>query len=157
MKRALLLMPLLFAAALLTACDAGQRCGGDAFAGALSCEPVPTEGKLGADVVEFVGDSPDGLFPAARDAAPIDVALLRGWAKTGSSEVRDPATAFTYDQDTPEIDFVAVSANTGCRLTESAELYLRGGDLQVEFTGGQAREECVRPLTAYVLFAGPAG
>ncbi|GIG71323.1 hypothetical protein [Phytomonospora endophytica] len=158
MKRAIVLVPLLFAAGLLAACDAGTPpCGASGAVNTLSCEP-PAERKVNAEVAEFVPDTAEGPFPAARDDVPIDVALLRGW-NTGSSggdtEPRDPATAFTME-DTPAVDYVAVSANTGCRLAEGAELYLRGSDLRVRFTGGLDRPECARSYTAYAQFAVPA-
>ncbi|HEY1177910.1 MAG TPA: hypothetical protein VGF17_17270 [Phytomonospora sp.] len=158
MKRAALLVPLLLTAGLVAACDAGTPpCGASGVVNTLSCEP-PAEPKVDAELVEFVPDSTEGPFPAARDDVPIDVALLRGWnagSGGGGTEPRDPATAFTME-DTPAVDYVAVSANTGCRLSEGAELYLRGDDLKVRFTGGRDRPECVRSYTAYAQFAVPA-
>lgn len=158
MKRAALLVPLLFAAALLAACDAGvPPCGGAAIT-TRSCSPAPPEQtKLNAELVEFVPDYPGGLFTGATSDSPIDVALLHAWrtdATGGDAEPRDPNTALDAP-DVPGMTYVALSASTYCRVSDTAELFLRGTDLVVQFGGGEDHQECARQYNAYVQFAVP--
>ncbi|MEV0648446.1 hypothetical protein AB0I28_24600 [Phytomonospora sp. NPDC050363] len=161
MNRVALIVPLLFAAALLTACEnEGMACGAGAVAQAGTCKPVPPEQyRLDAEVVEFVPDHRAGRFPGSIADAPIDVALLHGWntgTEGGDAEPRDPATALDAAAE-PGMKYVALSASTGCRLTESVELYLRGGnELVARFEGGEDHQECVRAHDAYAQFAVPA-
>ena len=54
--------------------------------------------------------------------------------------------------DKPDRSYVQVTATTGCRLADSAELTRDGDDLRVRFTGGQDHEECVRPYNALARF-----
>jgi len=158
MKRAALFVPLLFAVALLAACDASTPpCGGAAIT-TTSCSPAPPEQtKLDAELVEFVPDYSGGRFTGAMSDTPIDVALLRGWrtdATGGDTEPRDPATALNA-ADVPGMTYVALSASTYCRLSDTAELFLRGTDLVVQFGGGEDHQECARQYEAYVQFAVP--
>jgi hypothetical protein len=98
----------------------------------------------------------DGGAPgryAALSESPIHLGAFASWYGRGADgedfdEVTDEAPAGSV--------YVAVTGNTGCRVPEGIEVHRDGDDLEVRFTGGIDREECVQLIGAGVYFAAPA-
>lgn len=140
-RRIAILIPL---AALLAGLTAG--CGDET--------PEPGGDRLGATLVGFEpAAAAVRIGIGAVGDAPIDLAVVSGWLSaerpgTGMPD-RDEDKQVP---DQPGRSYVLVTATTGCRVSDTAELWRDGDDLRVRFVGGQDREECVAAYNAMAQF-----
>lgn len=153
-RAGLLLVPLLSAAALLSACDSPvDSCGGNAVRVA-ACSMSPEWTDMRATVLAFEGDAEP--VPGSIGTAPIDAEALRGWNPVTAGGAYPPDEAIVpvpaASGSASGKAYVAASGNTGCRVATDATLLRAGDELRVEFTGGVDRPECVRAYTAYAQF-----
>lgn len=115
--------------------------------------PEPAGDRLDAKLVTF--DPAAAIRPGviARGDAPIDAAVAAGWtAAEGAGTWGPPREHVEVVPDVPGRSYVLVSTTTGCRLSDSAELWRDGDDLTVRFVGGQDREECAAAYNAVAQF-----
>ena len=119
--------------------------------------PEPAGEQLDAAVVSHDPDAELGPGTQAIGDAPIDPRVAVGWQAADRGNYWRPPEP--TDSDDPEIPdrpgrtYVLVAGSTGCRSSESAELWRDGDDLSVRFTGGgKGPEECARPYNALAQF-----
>lgn len=122
----------------------------------------PSGQSLDAKVVTFGADVSVPTDLAAVSSRAIDLRALAGWYAVGRAGHlwQDDGNLRAVDAgpiaSEPGKAYVAATAVTGCRLTTSAQLRRVGTKLEVRFTGGTDRPECVRAYQAVVQFAVPA-
>jgi hypothetical protein len=131
--------------ALLAGLTAG--CGDD--------PPEPGGDRLDAKLVTFDPDAKVRPGLVARGDAPIDPAVVAGWTATEGAGSWGPPRDRDDTEPVPDLpgrSYVLVTSGTGCRLSDSAELWRDGDDLRVRFVGGQDHEECYRPYNTVAQF-----
>jgi|RhiMethySRZTD1v2_1073278.scaffolds.fasta_scaffold1063090_1 hypothetical protein len=104
----------------------------------MTTTTTPGDGRVAAEVVDFLPDYGGPGRVAVMGAVPVDP---------------DDPTRAGHRPATPGVTYVAVTGLTGCRVPTHAELWRAGATVHARFTGGVDRPECFRAVTPFAQFA----